>query len=170
MRFFTSILATAGFVGNTLAVSHHCDGSIMCGADLNFVRDCDYAVNERLIRNGDINYGSPECVFHILPRSPPGMRNYISLTENTGAACLSLARAGIVAASSFAEARSAGSPETTCGRTTRTFGKRAVGNVASSGTTMVARWSLTTLLCVKWRLTGFRAVKWRSLFWLGDIL
>lgn len=32
----------------------------MCGSAINFMRNCDRAVNEELIRNDDVNYGSAE--------------------------------------------------------------------------------------------------------------
>jgi len=35
-----------------------CDGSGMCAGAVNFVRDCDIAVNTVLIRNDDLNYGA----------------------------------------------------------------------------------------------------------------
>ncbi|CAI4214147.1 unnamed protein product [Parascedosporium putredinis] len=38
--------------------SFDCAGSGLCGSAVNFVRDCDIAVNTVLIRNDDINYGA----------------------------------------------------------------------------------------------------------------
>jgi len=38
--------------------SFDCAGSGMCGSAVNFVRDCDIAVNSVLIRNNDVNYGA----------------------------------------------------------------------------------------------------------------
>ncbi|KAF5653141.1 hypothetical protein F25303_2571 [Fusarium sp. NRRL 25303] len=37
--------------------SYDCNGSGLCGAIS--VRDCDQAVNNRLIRNNNVNYGAP---------------------------------------------------------------------------------------------------------------
>ncbi|KAM0329547.1 hypothetical protein ACHAQA_004856 [Verticillium albo-atrum] len=37
-----------------------CSGSGMCGGAVNFVRDCDRAVNNELMRNDDVNYGSAD--------------------------------------------------------------------------------------------------------------
>ncbi|KAF5558178.1 hypothetical protein FNAPI_5195 [Fusarium napiforme] len=37
--------------------SYDCNGSGLCGAVQ--VRDCDNAINNRLIRNNDVNYGAP---------------------------------------------------------------------------------------------------------------
>ncbi|KAI7771766.1 hypothetical protein LZL87_006042 [Fusarium oxysporum] len=37
--------------------SYDCNGSGLCGAIA--VRDCDQDVNNRLIRNNDVNYGAP---------------------------------------------------------------------------------------------------------------
>jgi hypothetical protein len=60
MRFHP-ILATAVFVSTTLAdPSYHCDGQAVCGSMVNLEKWCDEAVNDVLIRNDDINYGSPE--------------------------------------------------------------------------------------------------------------
>ncbi|KAF4414996.1 hypothetical protein FACUT_13793 [Fusarium acutatum] len=39
--------------------SYDCNGSGLCGAIA--VRDCDNAINNRLIRNNDVNYGAPGC-------------------------------------------------------------------------------------------------------------
>jgi len=59
---FFAALATAapGTSPNTLEKrdSFDCHGSGMCGSAVNFVRDCDNAVNHMLIRNNDVNYGA----------------------------------------------------------------------------------------------------------------
>ena len=77
MRFATItstlLLAVTG-MGNAAAISPNenansdsilmkrdyfdCNGSGMCGGAVNFVRDCDIAVNSVLIRNDVLNYGA----------------------------------------------------------------------------------------------------------------
>lgn len=53
---FTPIIAAAAFVGTTLAVpSYHCDGQTLCSTMQK--KFCDITVNDKLIRNDDINYG-----------------------------------------------------------------------------------------------------------------
>lgn len=65
---FTSILAAAVFAGTTLAEpSYHCDGQAVCGSQVNLKKWCDQAVNDNLIRNDDINYGSPSYVSYVRP-------------------------------------------------------------------------------------------------------
>ncbi|KAL6865548.1 hypothetical protein ACO1O0_001642 [Amphichorda felina] len=58
---FTPILAAAAFFGITLAdPSYSCKGQAVCGSQLHLKKWCDIAVNDKLTRNDDINYGSPE--------------------------------------------------------------------------------------------------------------
>lgn len=42
--------------------SYDCNGSGMCGSAVNFVRDCNTAVNDMLVRNDVKNYGAPGYV------------------------------------------------------------------------------------------------------------
>ena len=57
---FTPLLAVAAFVGVTVAKdpTYHCGGQELCSTMQ--VKFCDVTVNEKLERNDDENYGSPE--------------------------------------------------------------------------------------------------------------
>lgn len=39
--------------------SFDCNGNSLCGVAVNFVRDCDIAVNQQIIRDNNGNYGAP---------------------------------------------------------------------------------------------------------------
>lgn len=50
----------AGFI--VAREAYDCQGSGLCGTTANLKRDCDIAVNDMLVRNDDINYGSSAYV------------------------------------------------------------------------------------------------------------
>ena len=56
---FTPLLAAAAFLGMSVAEpTYSCGGQTLCSTMQK--KFCDVTVNEKLIRNDDINYGSAE--------------------------------------------------------------------------------------------------------------
>lgn len=100
-----------------------CNGSALCGSAVNFIRDCDIAVNHVLIRDDEENYGASGYVCHCFNLCyvylcDDGIDTDISLRRAEVAASTVVLSMGI-ARSSLLDLLTASAAETTCGTTTR---------------------------------------------------